>query len=74
MMLNYRKHEKIVDTFESVMIESRKISEVKLRSDERTLKEIIGHLTDSASNNHQRFASCRLIKQSHCPDMARKSG
>ena len=28
MMLNYRKYEEIVDTFESVMIESREISAV----------------------------------------------
>ena len=32
---------------------------IQLSSDAWSLKEIVGHLIDSASNNHQRFARLR---------------
>ena len=33
-----------------------------------SIKEIIGHLIDSASNNHQRFVRLQLVKQLTFPD------
>ena len=33
---------------------------IRLTSDAWTLTEIVGHLVDSASNNHQRFARLRM--------------
>ena len=33
-----------------------------------SVKEIIGHLIDSASNNHQRFVRLQLVKQLTFPD------
>jgi hypothetical protein len=59
-MLNYRKYKQLVDTFEALMIENQKISEVKLGPEKWSLKEIVGHLIDSASNNHQRFARLQI--------------
>lgn len=59
-MLNYPKYEKLIDSFENLMVENKKISEIKLGPDKWTLKEIVGHLIDSASNNHQRFVRLQL--------------
>lgn len=59
-MLNYRKYKELIDAFEVLMIENQKISEVKLGPDKWSLKEIVGHLIDSASNNHQRFARLQI--------------
>jgi len=36
-----------------------------------SIKEIIGHLIDSASNNHQRFVRLQLVKQLTFPDYGR---
>jgi hypothetical protein len=62
-MLDYKKYEKIVDDFENLMIKNQNISEVKLGPDKWTLKEIVGHLIDSASNNHQRFVRLQIDKK-----------
>ena len=59
-MLDYEKYEKMVDDFETLMIKNRDISEIKLGPDKWTLKEIVGHLIDSASNNHQRFVRLQI--------------
>ncbi len=59
-MLEFEKYEELVDTFENLMIENRGISEIKLGPEKWTLKEIVGHLIDSASNNHQRFVRLQL--------------
>jgi len=37
-------------------------------ADAWSIKEIIGHLIDSASNNHQRFVRLQLVKQLTFPD------
>ena len=41
---------------------------IKLSQDKWTLKEIIGHLIDSASNNHQRFIRLQLSQDIEFPD------
>ena len=66
-MLNYKKYEKIVDDFEILMMKSQTLSDVKLDSDKWTLKEIVGHLIDSASNNHQRFVRLQIDKEIALP-------
>lgn len=66
-MLNYQKYEKLLDAFESLMRESRDLSDVKLGPDKWTLKEMVGHLIDSASNNHQRFARLQLDRTIRLP-------
>ncbi len=59
-MIDYKTYEKIVDDFEILMIQNQNISEVKLGPSKWTLKEIVGHLIDSASNNHQRFVRLQI--------------
>jgi len=44
------------------------LAEIKLSQDKWTLKEIIGHLIDSASNNHQRFIRLQLSCDIELPD------
>ncbi len=66
-MLNYEKYEKMVDDFEILMIKNHSISEVKLGPDIWTLKEIVGHLIDSASNNHQRFVRLQIDNEITLP-------
>ncbi len=66
-MLDYKKYEKIVDDFEKLMIMNQNISDVKLGLDKWTLKEIVGHLIDSASNNHQRFVRLQIDKEITLP-------
>jgi hypothetical protein len=43
------------------------ITLVKLEESKWTLKEIIGHLIDSASNNHQRITRLQLTEELHFP-------
>ncbi len=66
-MLDYKKYEKIVDDFEILMIKSQNIPDVKLGPDKWTLKEIVGHLIDSASNNHQRFVRLQIDNEITLP-------
>ena len=44
------------------------LAKIKLSQDKWTLKEIIGHLIDSASNNHQRFIRLQLSHDIEFPD------
>jgi len=39
------------------------IASKRLAADKWTLKEIIGHLIDSASNNHQRFVRLQIVDE-----------
>lgn len=40
----------------------------RVSADAWSIKEIIGHLIDSSSNNHQRFVRLQLVKQLTFPD------
>ncbi len=44
------------------------ITSFRIDQDKWTLKEIIGHLVDSASNNHQRFIRFQLSEELEFPD------
>ncbi len=44
------------------------ITSLRISQDKWTLKEIIGHLIDSASNNHQRFIRFQLSEVLEFPD------
>ena len=35
---------------------------LKRNKQNRTIKQILGHLIDSASNNHQRMVDCNTVK------------
>jgi len=45
-----------------------KFCSINLSKDKWSLKEIIGHLIDSASNNHQRFIRLQLTEELDFPD------
>ena len=44
------------------------LTEIRVADDKWTLKEIVGHLIDSASNNHQRFVRLKLSCEIEFPD------
>jgi hypothetical protein len=55
-MTDLLKFEEIVNSLNDRLAQiPEDITDKKLSEDKWTLKEIIGHLIDSASNNHQRF-------------------
>ena len=41
-----------IDSFETVMAANADLADIRLAPDKWTLKEMIAHLIDSASNNH----------------------
>jgi hypothetical protein len=49
-----------VDAFEALMNDSARLADTRLAPDKWTLKEMVAHLVDSASNNHQRFVRLQL--------------
>lgn len=56
--MNYKE---IVESFYNKLISVESdITGVKLAEDKWSLKEIVGHLIDSASNNHQRFVRLQI--------------
>ena len=66
-VLDFQKYEELVDAFQNLMIENQEISEIKLGPDKWTLKEMVWHLIDSASNNHQRFIRLQIDKKISLP-------
>lgn len=52
-----------IESFYSLMAKHMDIAQVKLGEDKWTLKEMVGHLIDSASNNHQRFIRLQLSEE-----------
>jgi hypothetical protein len=64
--------DKLIETLDIFQAEftyiDENVSNIKLSEDKWTLKEIIGHLIDSASNNHQRFIRLQLTDSLEFPD------
>ena len=56
--ISYEKYKNLDDT----------ITSIKLSADKWSLKEIIGHLIDSAANNHQRFIRLQICSKLIFPD------
>jgi hypothetical protein len=55
-MLDTKRFKEIIDSFYKHLLKTHdEITDIKLAEDKWSLREIIGHLIDSASNNHQRF-------------------
>ncbi|NJD04818.1 MAG: hypothetical protein FIA99_19960 [Ruminiclostridium sp.] len=55
-MLDTKRFKGLIDfLYEHLLKTHDEITDIKLSEDKWSLKEIIGHLIDSASNNHQRF-------------------
>jgi hypothetical protein len=53
--MNTSEYETIISEFYKIIEGSKDIADVRLAPDKWTLKEMVAHLVDSASNNHQRF-------------------
>lgn len=61
--------EEIIEIFKSDFSDlDEQISSYRIDQDKWTPKEIIGHLIDSASNNHQRFIRFQLSEELEFPD------
>jgi len=60
MLFAIDQFEEIVRNFFVIMIGKDPIADLRLAPDKWTLKEMVGHLLDSASNNHQRFVRLQL--------------
>lgn len=59
----------IIESFkDDYMNLNESLTEIRISDDKWTLKEIIGHLIDSASNNHQRFIRLKLSNELEFPD------
>lgn len=56
-MPDFEKARQTLAAFQQLLdVTPTELTHVRLNSDAWTLAEIVGHLIDSASNNHQRFA------------------
>lgn len=59
----------LIEDFKSEFISiGENFASIKLSEDKWTLKEIIGHLVDSASNNHQRILRMKMTDHLNFPD------
>jgi hypothetical protein len=58
----------ITGFFSELSIIDEAITGINLSEDKWSLKEIIGHLIDSASNNHQRFVRLKINDNLEFPD------
>jgi hypothetical protein len=58
----------IAELFERLKNISEKDSEIPISKGKWSKKEIIGHLIDSASNNHQRFVRAQLVSNLSFPE------
>lgn len=60
-MLDMKENKEIIDSFFTQLIGVKdEMTNIKLATDKWSLREIIGHLNDSASNNHQRFVRLQV--------------
>jgi len=60
-------NEIVIHFFDKYIGLDEKITAVKLSDEKWSLKEIIGHLVDSASNNHQRFVRLQISNLNDFP-------
>jgi hypothetical protein len=66
-MFNIAEYENKVNNFYGIMIQNKDIVDKKISEEKWTLKEMIGHLIDSASNNHQRIIRLQIDKKINFP-------
>lgn len=59
----------IIESFRNDYLNlNESLTGIRISDDKWTLREIIGHLIDSASNNHQRFVRLKLSTELEFPD------
>ncbi|NJD01553.1 MAG: DinB family protein [Ruminiclostridium sp.] len=69
MKIKAKELEELIEIFKKDYSDlDESLAEIKLTQDKWALKEIIGHLIDSASNNHQRFIRLQLSCDIEFPD------
>jgi hypothetical protein len=56
-----------INNFFEIMLENKNIVDKKLFEEKWSLKEMVGHLIDSASNNHQRIIRLQIDKKIDFP-------
>ena len=61
------EYKKKIDNFYKLMDSNKNIVDIRVSDDKWTLKEMLGHLIDSASNNHQRFIRLQIDEKIHFP-------
>ncbi|QQO10087.1 DinB family protein [Breznakiella homolactica] len=67
MISEPKVYEEQIESFFEMMERYAPVSGVVLNSDAWSLKEMVGHLIDSASNNHQRFIRLQTEKELRFP-------
>jgi len=67
MYFDTTDYETLIQSFYRTMKRNAKFAGVRLSGDKWTLAEMVGHLIDSASNNHQRFIRLQLEKKVFFP-------
>jgi hypothetical protein len=60
MIFNINEYMERIVSFYRIMEQNKNIADIKLSEEKWTLKEMVSHLIDSASNNHQRFIRMHL--------------
>jgi hypothetical protein len=60
MVFNSNEYMERIEYFYNIMEQNKEIVNIKLSEEKWTLKEMVSHLIDSASNNHQRFIRLQL--------------
>jgi hypothetical protein len=74
-LCRYGRFRSLVEKLEGIIIGvDEGITHIRPDQDKWSLKEIIGHLIDSASNNHQRFVRLQLGDLNYFRLMTRTSG
>lgn len=59
-MFNITEYKEKIDSFYCLMEKNKNIADARISDDKWTLKEMVGHLIDSASNNHQRIIRLQI--------------
>ena len=66
-MFNIEEFKEKINNFFEIISKNNDIVDIKLSEDKWTLKEMIGHLIDSASNNHQRIIRLQIEEKLDFP-------
>ena len=66
-MFNITEYENKINNFYEIISKNEDIVNIKLSEEKWTLKEMISHLIDSASNNHQRIIRLQIDKIIYFP-------
>ena len=67
-MFSIADYKEKINNFYELMDSNKNIADIRISDDKWTLKEMVGHLIDSASNNHQRFIRLQIEKEIKFPE------